>query len=173
MERRRGRGLVFMPMTPDRLHCAGLPRERSKTGRGFTLIELLTVIAIMGLLMLLILGAAVFAKRSAMRSRAKAKMQEIQTALLEHKLANGSYPADESGALNYDPLRMWLEGKNMLYTNRVTMRGTEIAYARDVLVDPWFHPFVYSYSSERSETYSLYCEGENLAITADDLYPGK
>jgi len=84
--------------------------KRSLRLNSFTLIELLTVIAIIAILAALTLAAAEGVMKSAARSRAKAEIQGLSTALESYKSDNGIYPSAYTftgGASNYaaaDPL---------------------------------------------------------------------
>jgi prepilin-type N-terminal cleavage/methylation domain-containing protein len=64
--------------------------------RGFTLIELLAVIAIISLLAALTFPAVRAARISAMRSRARSELVQIETAIEHYKDKLGYYPPDDA-----------------------------------------------------------------------------
>lgn len=59
---------------------------------GFTLMELLVVIGIIGILAGLVFGGVMLAKRSALKAKTMAQMQQIQAACESYRTATGMYP---------------------------------------------------------------------------------
>ena len=118
--------------------------------RGFTLVELLTVITIMGILVALIIGAGRFAKLKSLEGRAKSELQHFENALSEYQLKNGSYPT-----LLTDPQ---IIGK---------LPGKIDA------IDPWGTAYVYQPNGSPAMSYTIYSEGPNTAIPADNIISGK
>ncbi len=66
--------------------------DSSRRISGFTLIELLVVITIMAILAGLIVSGAGYANREGARSRARAEIAALSTALESYKADNGIYP---------------------------------------------------------------------------------
>lgn len=101
------------------LHDFCPPVRRSV--RAFTLIELLTVIAIIGVLAGLTLGIAAAAKSARINGRAKAELQQLQSAIESYKGDRHAYPPDHklaAGSPNkVDPVI------NQLFYE---LRGTEV-----------------------------------------------
>lgn len=60
--------------------------------KGFTLLELLVVIAIIGILAAVGLGSYMTSRRKAADARARADLKEVQNALEQYYVANGTYP---------------------------------------------------------------------------------
>jgi general secretion pathway protein G len=100
-------------------------RQRRQTG--FTLIELLIVIVILGLLLSLVAPTMFSKVGSSQRKTASAQMQMLSTALDTYRLDTGTYPA------NLNELRVG------------SQPGWDGPYLpREVPVDPWGNPYVYS-----------------------------
>lgn len=73
-----------------RFYFLGLRKPRALAS--FTLVELLTVIVIIAILMALTLAAASGVMKSAARSRARAEIKGMASALESYKIDNGAYP---------------------------------------------------------------------------------
>lgn len=76
---------------PDKL-LGGLPLRVAHHRRGFTLIELLIVVAIIGILATLLLGALFKAKERASTGVAKSQIQAIKSALAMYESDHGKFP---------------------------------------------------------------------------------
>lgn len=99
-----------------------LVRSRSRAvTQAFTLIELLTVIAVIGVLAGLTLGIAGAAKSARVNGRAKAELQQIQSAIEAYKGDRHAFPPDHKlptgSASKVDPV------VNQLFYE---LRGTEV-----------------------------------------------
>ncbi len=70
--------------------------RRSGRGAGFTLIELLTVIAIIAVLAGITLGLTSAARNARTNSRARAELQQIQTAIASYKGDKSTFPPDHA-----------------------------------------------------------------------------
>lgn len=70
----------------------GVSRGGFPGASGFTLLELLVVIAIIAILAGLILSTAGYIQKEGARSRAKAEVAALETALESYKADNGDYP---------------------------------------------------------------------------------
>ena len=139
----------------------------ARTG-AFTLIELLAVMAIIVMLMALIIGAGIFARRAGMRATAKAPMQQIETALQEYKLQNGTYPR-----YGVTPLAVSYSS----ISNYLKVTTTKFTYTNDAITDPWsgssppYHYYVYILQpSDGSGSYTLKSLGEKAG---GEIYPGR
>jgi general secretion pathway protein G len=111
---------------------------------GFTLIELLIVIVILGLLLSLVAPAMFSKVSSSQRKTALAQMQMITTSLDTYRLDLGEYPA------TLDELR------------RSTKKGWDGPYLpRDVPLDPWGNPYVYTVPGEDGKPYAILSYGKD------------
>lgn len=111
---------------------------------GFTLIELLIVMVILGLLASLV-GPAMFGKVDASRIKtAQAQMQLISTALDTYRLDVGDYP-DSLNELRQSDKRNWAGPY----------------FARELPMDPWGNPYVYSKESEHGSEFKLMSYGKD------------
>src|SRR5258705_3003066 len=82
---------------------ATLDTRRSTLGSrlAFTLIELLVVIAIMSVLAALIIPITGAVTRHKLRSRTRAELRSIETAIEDYKTKRGYYPPDNPGSQYY------------------------------------------------------------------------
>src|SRR4051812_40318439 len=121
-ERANGTGIArFKAMSPNifNFELNRISKGEGRKGeRAFTLIELLVVIAIIGLLagmVLMLSGASTAAGR---RSRIKAELTRLQTAIEDYKAVTGNYPPDNQNSnLGNDDVTKYHErcGKNPLF----------------------------------------------------------
>jgi prepilin-type N-terminal cleavage/methylation domain-containing protein len=88
------------------------PPNKGKTAAAFTLIELLVVIAIIGALAAIVLTIQGTAADSMRRSRIKAELGRLQTAIEDYKAAMGNYPPDNP---DYNLPHYERCGKNSLF----------------------------------------------------------
>jgi prepilin-type N-terminal cleavage/methylation domain-containing protein len=90
------------------------------THRAFTLIELLVVIAIMAILAALIIPITGAVTRHKLRSRTRAELRSIETAIVDYKTKKGFYPPDNpNNAIFLNQLYYELSGtvlSNGVYT---------------------------------------------------------
>jgi|TARA_Y100001963_G_scaffold155485_1_gene246809 general secretion pathway protein G len=115
-----------------------------KQVRGFTLIELLIVIVILGLLMSLV-APQMFSKVSSNKSKVAAvQMEMLATALNTYRLDVGGYPA----TLN-----------ELRQSTNTKWDGPYLP--KDVPVDPWDNPYVYSVPGKDGEPFSLQSYGRD------------
>lgn len=112
---------------------------------GFTLIELLIVIVILGLLLSLVAPAMFSKVGSSQRKTAMAQMQMLSTALDTYRLDVGDYP------------------KTLAELRKGDAPGWDGPYLpRDLPVDPWGNPYVYSVESATpARPYSLQSFGKD------------
>ncbi len=116
----------------------------SRGKSGFTLVEVLTVLFIVGILLGIVLGSALYASQAARVSRAESDLNTLADALDRFHLVFGEYPDVESA------------------TNLVTYRRDALNGEADgwhfahllpkgfTAVDPWSHPYLYRvYTPER------------------------
>ena len=124
----------------------------------FTLIELLVVMLIIAIMSGMIVGAGIYAKGASNRARAKAEIQNLQNALVTYRIETGSYPQ------NLDDVRSRIPQD---------IQGRMDRRDRTRLLDPWNRPYVYMWSAEQPETFTLYSHGPNPDIAADNILSGK
>lgn len=118
--------------------------QNRKTTRGFTLIELLIVIVIVGLLASLV-APEMFSKVDSSRIKtAKAQMDLLETSLNTYRLDLGNYPEtlDE-----------------LVKSDRANWDGPYLP--KDVPLDPWGNPYIYSNKTEQGIGFSLLSYGRD------------
>jgi len=106
--------------------------------KGFTLIELLIVMVILGLLASLVGPALIGRIDTSQIQTAKTQMQLLSTALDTYRLDVGSYP-DNLNELRGSEKRNW--------------SGPYLP--KDVPMDPWGNPYVYSKPGDNGMPYKL------------------
>lgn len=100
--------------------------DRLRRARGFTLMEMMMVILIMALLAGLILGITGLVSRKAAEARAISTMQQIQKALEEYRLKEGSYPTALTAQIQAE----------------LTNLNVNLSLAD--FTDPWGRPYAYT-----------------------------
>ncbi|GAA0538562.1 MULTISPECIES: type II secretion system major pseudopilin GspG [Rheinheimera] len=115
-----------------------------KQVRGFTLIELLIVIVIVGLLASLV-APEMFSKVDSSRIKtAKAQMEMLETSLNTYRLDMGNYP------------------ENLNELVRSENKNWDGPYLpKEVPVDPWGNPYVYSNKSDAGIGFSIMSYGRD------------
>ncbi|HWQ92566.1 MAG TPA: type II secretion system protein [Clostridia bacterium] len=88
----------------------------SRQTKAFTLIELLVVIAVIALLAALIFPVTGAVNKAKIRSRTKAELQQIQTAIESYKAKMGHYPPSDTNSLVPNALFYELVGTTMVKT---------------------------------------------------------
>lgn len=119
--------------------------------RGFTVIELLTVLAIIGILAGLIMGAAQSARQQAMKAKAKASICTLETALGMFQSDIGGYPStgnDNLIAALANGAGTYVIGSQTLSLPTSNWNGPYMNFQTneikdDVFIDPWGHPYAY------------------------------
>ncbi|UCX03970.1 type II secretion system major pseudopilin GspG [Shewanella glacialimarina] len=115
-----------------------------KIQKGFTLIELLIVIVILGLLMSLV-APTMFSKVESSKSKtAMVQMEMIATSLDTYRLDIGSYPKSLE-ELRSSTLPKW-DGPYL---------------PKNVPLDPWNNPYIYSVPGENGEPYTMKSYGKD------------
>ena len=94
----------------NRTDSQGQIPDHGRRGRGFTLIELLVVIAIISILAALIMPIGKAVNRTKIRSKTRAELTEIETAIETYKTKVGHYPPDNPDNPRLSPLYFELEG---------------------------------------------------------------
>lgn len=119
--------------------------------RGFTLIELLIVIVILGLLMSLV-APQMFSKVSSNKSKVAAvQMEMISTALNTYRLDVGVYPPTLA---------------ELRQSSNTKWDGPYLP--KDVPLDPWEQPYVYSVPGKDGEPFSLLSYGRDGVAGGED-----
>jgi general secretion pathway protein G len=137
----------------------GIRGQFWRSQEGYTLLELLVVLAILGLLVGLVAPAALRQLGSAKEKVAHQSIERLATVLDIYHVDVGAYPTTEQGlqALIIQPpgVKRW---------NGPYLKGEAVPE------DPWGHPFLYRYPSERQghdyDVYSLGPSGQ-LGGTGD------
>lgn len=110
--------------------------------RGFTMIELLIVIVILGLLASLVAPKFFSQLGTAERGIASAQMNAFETALDTYRLDMGSYPT------KLEELRI---------SDKPRWDGPYLP--KDVPLDPWGNPYIYSIPGENGNPYKIMSYG--------------
>ncbi|NRD74694.1 type II secretion system major pseudopilin GspG [Shewanella sp. VB17] len=111
---------------------------------GFTLIELLIVIVILGLLMSLV-APTMFSKVGSTKTKTAAvQMEMIATALDTYRLDLGDYP------IKLNELRS---------SAKPSWDGPYLP--KDVPLDPWNNPYIYTVPGENGQPYSMLSYGKD------------
>ena len=118
-----------------------------KTKKGFTLIELLIVIVILGLLMSLVAPAMFSKVESSKVKTAMVQMEMMVTSLDTYRLDIGSYPT------SLNELRSSTQPK---------WDGPYLP--KNVPLDPWNNPYIYSVPGENGKPYTLKSYGKDGQI---------
>ncbi|WDE00516.1 type II secretion system major pseudopilin GspG [Thalassomonas actiniarum] len=113
-----------------------------RKNRGFTMIELLIVIVILGLLASLVAPKFFSQLSTAERGIAAAQMNAFETALDTYRLDLGAYPAKLEDLRSGEQPR-W-DGPYL---------------PKDVPLDPWGNPYVYTTPGENNAPYSIMSYG--------------
>lgn len=125
--------------------------QRSKKTRGFTLIELLIVIVILGLLMSLV-APRMFSKVGSNKTKVAAvQMEMLATSLDTYRLDIGEYPATLA-ELRSSTNPKW-DGPYL---------------PKDVPLDPWDNPYIYSVPGENGQPYILKSYGKDGVAGGED-----
>ena len=109
-------------------------KNRKSSLLAFTLIELLVVIAIIAILAALIFPITGAVKRASIRSRARAELQNVQTAIEAYKTKLGYYPPASTNIPSINPLYYELMGTtyNDVTGFYTTLKGESQIRAVDV-----------------------------------------
>ncbi len=125
---------------------------------GFTLLEVLVVIVIIGLLVGFVAPAVLHQLGNARVSIAKQSIERIGSVLDMYKLDVGSYPDTSEG------LQALVEKP----ADAANWNGPYLKSDSGVL-DPWNHPYIYRYPSDRSgHDYDLCSHGPNASDESSD-----
>lgn len=100
------------------------PLARNRSRLAFTLIELLVVIAIIGLLAGLVFPITAAVNRQKIRTRARAELVQIETAILTYKAKMGHFPPDNPVRRAMNPLYYELNGTRLNNGIYQTLDGT-------------------------------------------------
>ena len=109
-------------------------RRRQRNQDGFTCIEIMVPILILGLLATIVVQSLRGPADKAKRTKARADLAEIKTALDRYQLDNGYYPTTDQGLLA-------LVGRPR--TNGIPLVYYGGGYLERIPKDPWGNPYFY------------------------------
>lgn len=126
--------------------------------KGFTVIELLTVLAIIGILAGLIMGAAQSARKQALIAKAKASISSLETALGMFQSDIGAYPSQGNAnmvtcLISSSGCLLGTAGAPITTSQAANWSGPYMNFQTNELpgaefLDPWGNPYVYNAGSD-------------------------
>jgi len=121
---------------------------RFRRAAGFTLIEVMIVVVILAILAAIVVPRVMSAPEKARKTRARADIQAIVSALNMYKLDNYTYPTTEQGlqALVKKPT-----------TQPVPPNWHQ--YLPKVPKDPWGQPYKYLYPGTHNDDFDVWTDG--------------
>jgi general secretion pathway protein G len=123
--------------------------QRCRREEGFTLLELLVVLAILGLLIGLVAPALLHQLGSAKEKIAAQSIERLSGVLDMYKLDVGTYPTTDQGLQG-----LITQPSGVPRWNGPYLKGNNVPD------DPWGHPFLYRFPSQRpGHDYDLYSLG--------------
>lgn len=117
-----------------------VPTRAKAASAGFTLVELMVVIAIIAGLALIVGVNVLGAMDDADVTNAQAQIKNFKTALVSYKISFKKFPTTEEGLEE-----LISNGKNKNFMD-----------AREIPVDPWGNPYIYSSQGGRSYVITTY-----------------
>lgn len=123
--------------------------RRSRAQSAFTLIEMLVVILIISILAAMIIPKLFGHTDDAKIAKAKADISQLESALQDYRLSNGTFPSTEDGlaALTTQP------------SDASDWKGPYIEH--NVPNDPWDHPYVYQSPGPNGQDYVIISYGSD------------
>jgi general secretion pathway protein G len=124
--------------------------DTQKTRRGeagVTLIEMLVVVTIIALFAMLVAPNMFKNVDKANAVAARSQINNFEQALMQYKLATGTFPTGEMG----------LEA---LRTRPANVNQWDGPYLRkEIPLDPWKHPYIYKFPGEHGDEPDIICYG--------------
>src|SRR6266576_2563890 len=124
---------------------------------GVTLIEMLVVVTIIALFAMLVAPNMFKNVDRANAVAARAQINNFEQALMQYKLATGTFPTTEQGL---DALR----------TRPANVNQWEGPYLRkEIPLDPWKHPYLYRYPGEHGDEPDIVSYGADGQAGGDGI----
>src|SRR5882724_5450742 len=114
-------------------------QTKRRGNAGVTLIEMLVVVTIIALFAMLVAPSMFKNVDKANAVAARAQINNFEQALMQYKLATGTFPTTE-------------QGLEALRTRPANVNQWEGPYLRkEIPLDPWKHPYLYRYPGEHGD----------------------
>jgi general secretion pathway protein G len=130
------------------MNQSSIINHQSSIRRAFTLIELMVVVVILGILATMVVPKVMSKPEQARRTKAKADICSIQTALNLFKADTGRFPTTA-------------EGLQALVTNPGIKGYTSDGYLERVPNDPWGNKYIYISPGVHHKDYDLKSRGKD------------
>ena len=132
--------------------------QKKRSGdAGVTLIEMLVVVTIIALFAMLVAPSMFKNVDKANAVAARAQINNFEQALMQYKLATGTFPTTE-------------QGLEALRTRPANVNQWEGPYLRkEIPLDPWKHPYLYRYPGEHGDEPDIISYGADGQAGGDGI----
>jgi general secretion pathway protein G len=122
-------------------------QKRRRGEAGVTLIEMLVVVTIIALFAMLVAPNMFKNVDKANAVAARSQINNFEQALMQYKLATGTFPTGEMG----------LEALRTRPANVAQWDGPYLR--KEIPLDPWKHPYIYKFPGEHGDEPDIICYG--------------